>query len=407
MTTGWQNRIVRHGTEQPDQLLTNPRNWRLHPKQQQEALTGLLDRVGWVQDVIVNQRTGHVVDGHLRVGIAISRGEKEIPVVYVDLSEEDEALVLASLDPLAAMAVADEDMLAELLGGIEADGALGEMLAELSGNSGPKQGRTHPDVVPNLPDEPTTKRGDLWQLGGHRLLCGDATNDRDVARVLNGERAVMMWTDPPYGVSYVGKTKDALTIENDVDIGLDDLLESAFRGALQALEPGAPFYISRPAGPTGAVFLQKIIAVLGGYHEELQWVKDSMVLGHSDYHIQHETIVYGWVPGPGRSGRGKHEGSRWYGDNAQTSVMEVPRPKASQEHPTMKPVELIEIHLRNSSPQGGLIYEPFSGSGSTLLACERLGRRCCAIELNPAYVDVAIKRWEDFTGERAVKGDGD
>lgn len=129
--TAWQNRIIGHGTEVPDQLLANPRNWRVHPKAQQDALGGLLDTVGWVQDVIVNQRTGHVVDGHLRVSLAISRGEPSMPVVYVDLSESEEALVLASLDPLAAMAITDEEMLAELLGDVTADGALAAMLVSI------------------------------------------------------------------------------------------------------------------------------------------------------------------------------------------------------------------------------------------------------------------------------------
>lgn len=126
-----------------------------------------------------------------------------------------------------------------------------------------------------------------------------------------------------------------------------------------------------------------------------------MVLGHSDYHVRHESLLYGWIPGPGRPGRGKHEGSRWFGDHAQTSVFEIDRPKASREHPTMKPVELILRCLTNSSRAGDAILDPFLGSGSTLIAAEQLGRRCFGIEIEPRYVDVAVRRWEEFTGEKA------
>jgi DNA modification methylase len=144
------------------------------------------------------------------------------------------------------------------------------------------------------------------------------------------------------------------------------------------------------------VFWKVIDAIGWKIHEQLVWVKDSMVLGHSDYHLKHESILYGWTPGDGRPGRGNHEGSHWYGDNSQVSVFEIPRPKRSEEHPTMKPVELVEAQLQNSTRPGDLVYEPFSGSGTTLIACERLGRKCRAVEISPAYVAVAIQRWADM-----------
>lgn len=409
---GWTNRIVGHGEEAPDQLLANPQNWRVHPKAQQDALSGLLDRVGWVQDVIVNQRTGHVVDGHLRVSLAISRQEPSIPVVYVDLSPEEEALVLASLDPLSAMAGSDKDMLAQLIADVAVDGPLGDLLAELT--DGAKRPRnTDPNALPvQVPTR--AKTGDLWLLGDHRLLCGDSMLQADVARLMGDDKAAVMWTDPPYGVKYVGGTKDALQIENDEPDTLDDLLCSALRNATEALEPGAPFYIARPPGPLSLRFGLAIVAEGWRLHQEIVWVKDAIVLGHSDYHYRHETIlfgwtpdhetlVYGWTPGPGRSGRGKHEGSRWYGDNAQSSVLQIPRPKASREHPTMKPVELVERCLQNSSRPAAIVYEPFCGSGSTLIAADNLRRRCYAIELDPRYVDVTVRRWEEYTGREAVR----
>ncbi|HSO29345.1 MAG TPA: hypothetical protein VLS28_05545, partial [Candidatus Sulfomarinibacteraceae bacterium] len=175
-TAAWRNRIVGHGDEPPEQLLANPANWRLHPKDQQAALAGALSEVGWVAQVLVNRTTGHVVDGHLRVELAISRGEPSVPVAYVELSEEEERLVLASLDPLAAMATAEKDALAALLAEIETgDSALARMLAELADQHGIRRPIVgDPDEIPPVPDEADVyvRPGDLWLLGDHRLLCG-------------------------------------------------------------------------------------------------------------------------------------------------------------------------------------------------------------------------------------------
>ena len=186
-STRWRSRIVGHGEEAPDQLVANPRNWRIHPQGQQDALTALLDQVGWVQDVVVNQRTGYVVDGHLRVALAISRDEATVPVTYVDLTPGEEALVLAALDPLSAMAVTDEDALRALLADVSVDSdSLMAMLAAIAPPA-PTAGLTDPDAVPEVA-EVTTTVGELYALGSHRLLIGDATSEADVARLLNGER---------------------------------------------------------------------------------------------------------------------------------------------------------------------------------------------------------------------------
>jgi len=201
--SSWRSRIVDHGNVSPAELVANPKNWRTHPPAQQAALAGLLDQVGWVQDVVVNRRTGLIVDGHLRAALAVEREEATIPVVYVDLDEEEEALVLASLDPLGAMAGVDPAKLVALLGEAQAnDEALRAMLLALGGDlAGEKPGLTDPDDVPDA-GEPVTQPGDLWLLGPHRVLCGDSTNPADVARVMNGERARLMATDPPYLVDY-------------------------------------------------------------------------------------------------------------------------------------------------------------------------------------------------------------
>lgn len=406
--TRWQNRIVGEDVVDADQLLANPTNWRIHPKHQQAALTGVLDSVGWVQRVIVNQRTGHVIDGHLRASLAISRGE-QVPVLYVDLDDDEERLILATMDPLAAMAATDAEMLEDLLRGlgdtalVQDDEGLRELLGAIAGEAGIALGNgaaadpgAQVDRAEELRELWQTERGQVWEIGKHRLACGDSTDAATVDELMHGEKAACMWTDPPYGVEYVGKTKDALTIQNDGADGLPALLAGAFANAGRVLAEGAPFYIAHPAGAQQLVFLLAVTGLGWQIHEQLVWVKDSMVLGHSDYHYKHEPILYGWLPGPGRSGRGDHEGSRWYGNNAQVSVFDIPRPKRSEEHPTMKPPELVEAMLQNSTRRGELVYEPFCGSGTTIVACERLGRGCRAVEIDPAYIAVTLQRLADM-----------
>jgi DNA modification methylase len=247
-----------------------------------------------------------------------------------------------------------------------------------------------------LAKEWNVKAGQLWELGDHRLLCGDSMSSSDVSKCMGSDVADMMWTDPPYGVSYVGGTKDALTIQNDGADDLDHLLAGAFGCASDVLKDGAAIYVSHPACANSVVFGVAFIAAGWRLHETLVWAKDSMVLGHSDYHYKHEPILFGYKAGGGRRGRG---GEGWYGDNSQTSVFEVPRPSRSEDHPTMKPVALVEIMIRNSSARGHVVYEPFSGSGTTLIACEQLGRKCRAIEISPGYVAVALQRFKDATGK--------
>jgi len=392
--TAWPNRILGEGEEAPDQLLANPRNWRIHPKAQQDALAGILSEVGWVQRVIVNQRTGHMIDGHARVALAITRGEPSVPVVYVDLSEDEERAVLASLDPLSAMAVADTEQLDALLGEISVkDEALRAMLDGL--RSEPKAGLTDPDDVPE-PPEPISKTGDLWICGDHRLLCGDATKAEDVERLMAGEKAALMVTDPPYGVGYEtdganrSASADSRPIAND-DLGKDQVAfwQSAFVG--WPLDGDA--YIFSPSGPPITLLSAALAAAGIEHHQWLIWAKQQFALGRSHYHYRHEHIFYGW--------RGT---SSWNGSRTEDSVWEADRPMASPEHPTMKPVVLCERAITNSSKPRANVVDPFLGSGTTMIACEHLGRRCYGMEIEPRYVDVAVKRWEGFTGKEAQRG---
>src|SRR5450756_3231871 len=209
-TAPWRSRIVGMEDVAPDQLTAHPLNWREHPGPQRDALRGSLSEVGWVQNVVVSKRTGHVVDGHARVEEALSRHEASVPVLYVDLDPDEEALVLATLDPISAMATADTAKLEELLAGISVDDAgLLALLGELAGDD-PKAGLTDPDDVPEPPEEPYVKTGDLWVLGEHRLLCGDSTNPEDVERLLDGAAPTLLATDPPYGVSLDGSWRDGV-----------------------------------------------------------------------------------------------------------------------------------------------------------------------------------------------------
>ncbi len=394
MSVAWRNRIVGSGEEAPDQLVANPKNWRTHPGGQRDALRGSLSTVGWVQQVLVNQRTGHVVDGHARVEEAISRGEPLVPVLYVDLDEAEEAQVLATLDPISAMAAQDDDKLRELLAELNIDDpGLVALLESLSGPE-PKTGLTDPDDAPDLGEVTHIKRGDLFALGNHRLMCGDATDAGDVM-TLAPDDVDIVWTDPPYGFEYVGKTVDRLTIDNDHASQTRELVAAALR--LAPLAPGGAFYVASPAGDMEPVFRQALEDIGWRLRQQLLWVKDVFVMGRQDYHWRHEALLYGWQEGAAHY---------WSGGRRQDTVWEIPRPKRSESHPTMKPVELVARSLSNSSRTGDAVYDPFCGSGTTIIAAEQLGRRCYAMEIDPRYVAVAIKRWEDFTGRVSEHIDG-
>lgn len=341
-------------------------------------------------------RDGTVFAGNQRLRAALELGWPTIPVITVDL--DPTRARLWALRDNNQYGEWDEAALAELL----AELAAGDIDLLLSGFAGQEIDRllagvgeiADPDAVPPLPEKPESKPGELYELGPHRLLCGDATDPEQLALLMGDEQAEVLLTDPPYGVDYTGKTAKALRIANDNADRLPQLLRDAFAAADRVLAPCARFYISAPAGPRGLDFRLAIGEAGWRLHQVLVWVKQAPVLGHSDYHYQHEDILFGWTPGRGRPGRGRHQGSRWFGDNAQTSVFFVDRPSCSSEHPTMKPVALIGPMLENSSRRGEIVLDPFVGSGSSLIACERLGRRCYAVELDPRYCDVIRARYQ-------------
>lgn len=380
-------------------LLEHPLNWRTHPRRQREALRAVLEKVGFADALIAREDKGllRLIDGHLRRDID---PEQIVPVLVLDVNEEEAELLLATLDPLTELAGANPDALSDLLSRVDASSEeLRQLFAELTTRAGPAAGLVEPDDIPSTPTTPRSRPGDVWELDGHRVACGDARDEALIARLIGGESARVLLTDPPYGVSYQGKGRSRLRLANDDQGGVAALLAEAFAAADPALAPGGAVYLFHPAGPGTVAFLAALTA-RWSLKQVLVWRKDAMVLGHADYHFAHEPIAYGKKPGPGRWGRG---GSGWYGGHAESSVIEVPRPKASLEHPTQKPVELLRRLIGNSSAANDVVLDPFLGSGSTLIAAEQLGRRCFGVEIDPRYTDVAVRRWERFTGRKATK----
>lgn len=395
----FRDRIVELRRVRAGELEEHPRNWRRHPKRQVQALRAILGEIGFSAALIAREEDDRLIliDGHLRRSLD---PDQIVPVLVLDVSEAEADKLLATLDPLTGLAEANPDALRDLLARVTSSSEdVRRLLADLSIQAGEARGNEDPEEIPPLPRQPRARLGDLWMLGDHRLLCGDARSAADLARLTESEQPRMVWTDPPYGVGYVGKTPDALRIQNDDQSGLAELLAAAFEAIDGVLAPGAALYIAHPAGPGQATFVQAYLGRGWVLRQSLVWVKDALVLGHADYHYRHEPILYGHTPA-GRWGRGA---AGWYGGNAESTVLEIPRPRASREHPTAKPVELVRRCVANSSAPGDVVLDPFLGSGTTLIASEQLGRRCFGVELDPAYTDVAVFRWEAFTGRKATR----
>jgi DNA modification methylase len=351
---------------------------------------------------ILAQADGTIYAGNMRYRAAEKLGMSEVPAIIEDVP--DQLARERALRDNAQWGDWEGDELAALLDRLRAEGSeldfLGfdeRELQQLLDRLEPPA-LADPDDVPPLPEEPFTQPGDLWLLGDHRVACGDATDAGTLVTLMDGATASCMWTDPPYGVEYVGGTEKKLTIKNDNADGLNALLAGAFAAIDPVLADGAAIYLAHPTGPLSMMFMSNFVARGWRFHQSLVWVKNSLVPGHCDYQMRHEGVLFGYKAAQGRRGRGARG---WYGDNSATSVFEVPRPKASPDHPTSKPVALIAAMLKNSSRSGEIVLDPFLGSGSTLIAAEQLGRRCFGADVDPRYVDVAVRRWERVTGKTA------
>src|SRR5579862_2104115 len=351
-----------------------------------------------------------VISGNHRLEILRELGHADAPVVVVVLDDAHARILAQTLnrtrgkdDPLAYQLLLEELLMgatpAEAAGLLpEAPARLEQILLAARLDTG------DPDAVPDKPAVPDSKPGEVYELGPHRLLCGDATEPGRLELLLGTVQPELLWTDPPYGVAYQGggrAEKEGTTrkrIANDAPDQAHAVLRAGLAAVDRVLAPSGRFYIT---GPPGSVEFRLAILDTGWHiHQTLVWVKQTMVLGHSDYHYMHEDVIYGWKPGSGRPGRGSHAGSRWYGDNAQTTVFAIDRPLASPDHPTAKPVKLIVAHLLNSSRPGEIVLDPFAGSGSTLIAAEQTGRVAALCEIDPAYCDVARERYAAYVRSR-------
>ena len=399
-----------------------------HPKNARrgdvETISESIRKNGFYGAFVVQRSSGYILAGNHRdlalfdvlvqeLG-EVSAAMTDVPVIWVDVDDDRAKRILAVDNRANDLAGYDNQALAELLqelGSLEGTGYtsddLNAILADLEDQASPKPTAPEPEIdrADELAEKWGVRSGQIWQIGLHRLMCGDSRQESAV-RLLAGEnKASCVWMDPPYGVDYVGKTGKALTIENDSIDGLKDLLVQAFTNAGLVARPSMPFYIASPSGPASFEFSDAIREVKWRCHQILAWVKDSMVLGHSDYHYRHESLFYGFTPGPGRPGRGAHRGSRWFGDNSQTSVIEIPRPKKSEEHPTMKPPELVAYCLANSTRPRDIVLDLFVGSGSTMVAADQLGRVCYGMDVDPRYVAVTLERLSAMGREPALVHD--
>lgn len=251
------------------------------------------------------------------------------------------------------------------------------------------------DEVPEIDEDapPVAKLGDIWQLGRHRLMCGDSTSAEQIIKLMNGKKADLLLTDPPYNVAYEGKTEDALTIENDSmsNVEFKQFLVSAFSAADSVMKAGAAFYIWH-ADSEGFNFRGACFEIGWQVRQCLIWNKNSMVMGRQDYQWKHEPCLYGWKSGASHN---------WYSDRSQTTVMNFNKPNRNGEHPTMKPLELFAYQIGNSSKKKDIVLDLFGGSGTTIIVSEQTDRCGYLMELDPKYCDVIIKRWEAFTEQKA------
>lgn len=383
-----------------EKLVPYARNSRTHSDEQVQQIMGSIKEFGFTNPVLVDG-DGVIIAGHGRTMAAQRLGMKEVPCLRLShLTEAQKRAYVIADNKLALNAGWDDEMLAlELrnlrdedfdlsLTGFD-DAELAALLADAVA-----EGLVDEDEVPEAPEVPVTVEGDVWLLGRHRLMCGDSTSIEHLERLCDGQLVDMWLTDPPYNVSYEGKTKDALTIKNDKmdDSGFRQFLTDAYIAADAVMKAGAVFYIWH-ADSEGYNFRGAAKDAGWTVRQCLIWKKQTMVMGRQDYHWKHEPCLYGWKDGAAHL---------WAADRKQTTILEFDRPSRNAEHPTMKPVELFEYQMLNNTKGSDIVLDSFSGSGTTAIACEKHGRQARLMELDPKYCDVIIKRWQDFTGQKAI-----
>jgi DNA modification methylase len=357
------------------------------------------------------KKANYILGGHQRVSCLLKMREEgyiipDLPVVYIEAASIAEAKRRV-LQDVSQYGDVDKKGLQEFM--IESEISMDVLSAsfqipdkemdmkafrnEFFSDANDAQ-KNKEEEIPSVPKKARTKFGDVYQLGDHRLVCGDSTKPEHIAILMAGEKADMVWTDPPYNVAYEGKTKEALTIDNDSmdDSAFFSFLSLVYKNMLTVTKPGGPIYVAH-ADSEGANFRSAMKSTGWLLKQCLIWVKQQMVMGRQDYHWKHEPILYGWAPGAAHI---------WNTDRKQTTVLNFDRPRQNLEHPTMKPVELVEYCINNSSKDGAIVLDVFGGSGTTMIACEKIGRKGRLMELDPRYCDVIVNRWQEYSGKKSV-----
>ncbi|MCG7947363.1 MAG: site-specific DNA-methyltransferase [Candidatus Thiodiazotropha taylori] len=384
-------------------LIPYAKNARTHDDTQVSQIAGSIAEFGFVNPILVGD-DNVIIAGHGRLMAAQQLGLDTVPVIVLHhLTEAQRRALVIADNKIAENAGWNDELLKlelEELGDLGFDldliGFSDEELDELLGND-EQSGETDEDEIPEVEDEPVSRHGDVWVLGDHRLLCGDSTSKQDLEKLMSGELADMAFTDPPYNVDYGNNAKDKMRgkdrrIMND-NLGDDfyQFLKDALTNLLSVTKGAC--YIAMSSSELDT--LQKAFRDAGGkWSTFIVWAKNTFTLGRSDYQRQYEPILYGWREGNDHF---------WCGARDQGDVWFFNKPVKNDLHPTMKPVELVERALRNSSKSRDIVLDLFGGSGSTLIACEKTGRAARLIELDPKYVDVIVRRWQDYSGEQAIR----
>jgi DNA modification methylase len=388
-----------------ERLIPFANNARTHSDAQIAEIASSIAAFGFVNPILVGPDRV-IIAGHARVLAARRLDLIEVPVIVLDhLSPSQRRALVIADNRLALNAGWDEEMLALELAALREEdfnldllGFEDDELARLLDGDDPSAGLTDEDAVPDVPATPISKPMDLWIMGDHKLLVGDATDHDDVARLMSGEAADLSFTDPPYNVDYEGYTEDRLKIQGDrmSDADFKKFLEATFRACRTAVKPGASLYVCHSSS-WQREFQNALEAAGFEVRCQIIWAKNTFAWGFGRYKFQHEPMFYCHVAG---------QKDPWYGDKSQSTLWEEKKPAANRLHPTAKPVELIERALVNSSKAGDVVLDLFGGSGSTMIGCERRGRRARLMEIDPKYADVIARRYQEYSGKLAtLEGD--
>src|SRR4051812_831045 len=381
-----------------DRLVPYASNARTHSDEQIAQIVASIVEFGFTNPILVDRESG-ILAGHARLLAARRLELAEVPVIVLDhLTEIQRRAYILADNKIALNAGWNEELLAQELAALEKAEfdlhLLGFSEEELAALLAEEMTDKDEDAVPETPAVAVSRPGDIWLLDAHRVLCGDATHSSSFTALLGGASADMVFTDPPYNVKY-GSDPDRQIANDNLGNQFGAFLRDACKNLLEVTDGAVYICMSSSELHT----LHKAFVEAGGHWSTFViWAKNHFTLGRSDYQRQYEPILYGW-----RQGAERH----WCGDRDQGDVWLADKPVCNDLHPTMKPVELIEQAIRNSSRSGGVVLDPFGGSGSTLIACEKTARRARLLEVEPKYVDVIVRRWQEFTGKRAVReGDG-